>query len=197
MKPRRRFLTAILLVLLLIAGSLIFPSLTLTIVVEPITRGLWLALNLFRAVDQQIYWGLLVAVVIGFGLLLLPKEGDRARRPAGTATCPRDALAEWEQVMTVAGEGSAQRELLQRRLNELGQAIGGLAENDAVAGLTLKARPKGLAASLRAAFDRFRPARRARESLDYEQDIERYLASLESIMEIRYDSDPNELDDHR
>jgi hypothetical protein len=198
MKPRWRFLVAILLVLMIIAGSLIFPALTLKIVVEPITRGLWLILNLFRAVDQEIYWGLLLVVVFGFGMLMLPKEAEEARRrPPGTAAKPRDAVAEWEQLIAEAGETGYKRELLQRNLNALHKTIGQLVENNDTAELALKARPKRLNSFLHGALDRLRPVKNAHGSLDYEEPVDAFLSSLEDLMEIRYDSNPDKDDDHR
>ncbi|TLN09811.1 hypothetical protein FDZ74_11400, partial [bacterium] len=139
MKVRWRFLAAIALVLVLVGGSLLFPSLMLTVVVNPITRGLWLILNLFRAVDQKIYWGLLAIIVFGFGLLMVPREneGPRRRLP-GPAAKPRDAVAEWEQSMAAAGETPYQRDALQRRLNALKQTIGQLVEQDSTADLVLR-----------------------------------------------------------
>lgn len=194
MKIRWRFLVAFALVLVLVGGSLLYPSLALTVVVNPITRGLWLILNLFRAVDQKIYWGLLAIIVFGFGLLMVPREneGPRRRLP-GAAARPRDAVAEWEQAMAAAGETPYQRDALQRRLNALKQTIGQLVEQDGTADFVLRASHKR-----RKPFtlNRIFPSKKKAAHFDYEESVGPFLDSMETLMEIQNDEYPDKRDEY-
>ncbi len=203
MKIRWRFLIVFLLVAALVGGSLLFPAIALAAIVNPITRGLWMAFRLLRTVDQEIYWGLLAVVVFGFSLLLLPREPEKPGAPAAPAPPrPKDAVAEWKYLLESAGKSGENRRTLQYRLNSLNQKIAGLTVHGGVDEFSLQSgtdhrQRTGLVKDVRVAVRQRLPIGKHRRQLDYEESIDPFLSKLEILMEVRDDDDSNESHEHR
>lgn len=200
MKIRWRFLMVFLLVAGLVGGALLFPTIALAAIVNPITRGLWLIFRLFRTVDQEIYWGLLAIVVFGFSLLLLPRGPEKPGAPAAPAPPrPKDAVAEWAYLLENAAQSGENRKALQYRLNSLNQKIAELTANGGVDEFSLRA-DRGQRWQLKRWSGRLRPvwpAGKAGRRCEYADRIDPFLNELETLMEVRDDGDSNESHEHR
>lgn len=196
MKIRWRFGIAFLIIAGLVGGSLIFPAIALNAFINPITRGLWMIFRLFRMVDQQIYWGLLAIVVLAFSLLILPRGAAKPSAPPTPAPPrPKDAVAEWEQLLKGAAQSGENRRALEYRLNALNRKVDELVANQGVDEFVLasgrdRKRRSGAARGPATGW-------KLRRSPDYAENLSPFLAEMETTLEVCNDDDSDESLEHR
>lgn len=101
MEERRRFLYLILAAAALIGLVVMFRSPIMAFVLQPIALLLWAVWRLVAAVDQHIYWIILVVIAAALLLRLIPSDADAAPlHPAYTPSArPRGRIESWQVVL--------------------------------------------------------------------------------------------------
>ncbi len=118
----------------LIISYLFFLVITILIVVfrtffsanfiEPITRIFWPLIRLLQAIDQKVFWGLLIllAAILVFWLIS-NKSGDEHRSAYLDFSQSENRVFFWENLIRSARKNKTDRIVLERKLEELSSAI--------------------------------------------------------------------------
>ncbi len=97
----------------------------MTFVLEPIALLLWAAWRIVAAVDQHVYWILLVIIAAALLLRLIPSDADGAPvHPSYRASArPLSRIESWQAVLGKAHAPQSDREGLRHQLQKLGVAV--------------------------------------------------------------------------
>jgi hypothetical protein len=119
-----RYLLGLLVLIAAAALGFFNPGSVMTYVITPVSRLSWLVTRTLMVVDQQVYWAVLIFVVIAFGLRLIPVRAEiHHLLPYDSSVTPDDRAAKWEGLIRQAQEDEAGREALQKALDELHEEL--------------------------------------------------------------------------
>lgn len=105
---------------ILLALLVIFRSVFLALIVEPLALAFWAAWRILSSVNQEIYWGMLIAAAGWLTIRMLPMHPARYRktyqadRPDAS---PR--LTYWQSLLRGSSRKADQRQLLHQNLKTL------------------------------------------------------------------------------
>lgn len=124
MQYSRRYGTPLLVLALVVVVIVSFRAFLLANLVQPIALLIWAAWRVVASVDQQVYWGLVIAVgFILMGQLLVPRSRHASRSAYAHDGLPTTRFDHWRRLIDEAADGLTERERLRRAMVDLLQAI--------------------------------------------------------------------------
>lgn len=160
--------------------------------IKPITQFVWLMVRGFLAIDQEVYWGILIAAVLVLGLRLIPIPQDNSRISA-YEDLPRseDRLEYWERLLSSADSDVRNRSALQRSLESVAESIAALSEDDGQVKILLPQSDKHLWNKFMMHWRRYsRKIQRLQSNStqsELESSINRIIYEMESRLEVKND----------
>jgi hypothetical protein len=195
MKALKRPIILFTLVLLLSLIIYLFRSFFFSNLVDPLSRILWLGFRSFRAIDQNVIWIILVAMVFIAGILMIPGDKQfnlRSSYSYSNKSKPsEDRVTFWKHQFQMAEKNVESRLSLQQNLEELSVSIYELNEDDQRQQISL---PKYKMIPWQLVSEKWlnlfkRIMSKEGKFMDgtLERSINQYLDSMESLMEIQND----------
>jgi hypothetical protein len=84
----------------------------------------WLVVRGFLAIDQEVYWGVLILAVVALAFRVAPIQRENYHSTAyGGLPAPEDRLVYWDRLIHAAKTNSEARSTLARQLNELQSSL--------------------------------------------------------------------------
>ncbi len=200
MKIQRRYPLLLVLVVLALALAVTNQSFVVANLIKPITQFIWLMVKGILAVDQEVYWGILLFAILVLGLRLIPLPQDNYRISAySDLPHSEDRLEYWERLLSSAESDVQYRSSLQRSLESIAQTINALTEDNVQVKIVLpqpdKYPWKTIMTRWRRNVGRKRLMQTDRTYSEFEFSINRIIHEMESRLEIKDDEkfpDPNE-----
>lgn len=201
MKISWRYFLSFLVLVILCVIALLNQSLVITYLIEPVTHIPWLIVRTLLVVDQEIYWTVLVFIVITFGLMMLPSRQENHSHT--TYSIPlqlEDRVAYWEGLLRSAEDDANARLALQRSLNDINSSLDTFVEGSGRKQISLPKVNKGFwpkkLAKRGRSFLNFLPTNQSgHPESELEERIGQILKSMETIMEIQNDQPSSNPDD--
>ncbi len=124
MRKSWRLIISVLVFLAIIILIFAFKSFFQTYFIEPITRIFWPFFRLLQAIDQKVFWILLIllAAILIFWLISNEK-GDEHRSAYLDFSQSENRVIFWENLIQSARKNKNERIVLERKLEELSNAI--------------------------------------------------------------------------
>lgn len=176
-------------------------TLVIRYIVEPLTQILWLIIMIFKSVDQEIYWILLIFIVFISGINLFPGRVDQ-KTPKKYADTHKieDRVQFWKKIISSANNSIEDRNILQSNLNQLHKDITTIIENDNFEQIQLPPLKKWFWKDLYSTFSTsaiFETLQKKHLIKDNElsSPIDDFLKSIETTLEIKNGSFRNESSD--
>lgn len=195
MKASKRHIILFTIVLLLSLIFYLFRSFFFINLVDPLSRILWLGIRSFRAIDQNVIWIILVAMVFIAGILMIPGDKHYHLRSSylysNKSKQSEDRVTFWKHQFQMAEKNVESRLSLQQNLEELSLSINELNEDNQRQQISLpmyKLEPWQLVSEkwlnlikrIMSKEEKFVDSR-------LERSIHQYLDFMESLMEIKND----------
>ena len=192
---RKNFLYIVLLILLCVI-VILTRSFFYNYLVDPMTRILWLVVRMFRAIDQEVIWTLLIFIVFITGLLIFPSsKEDNVRSAYSNAYKIEDRFAFWESQFWSADADAANRLSLKKNLEELYRAIDELVDGNEKIEINLpmqKTKPwQFILRKVKKWVERVLLKRAKFQDKELESNITQILDAMESMMETENDQSPS------
>lgn len=118
MKESTQKIIKLTLIFLCIIFSIFYSKILFDWLITPITKILWIVINLFRSIDQQFYWTILIFVIIILGIFLLPITKTESNiRYKSEINEHEDRKQFWKNIIVSAKKNETDRIFLQENLN--------------------------------------------------------------------------------
>lgn len=174
----------------------------LTYLIEPIARIFWLIWRTFQAVDQEIYWALLIVAAVILILRMIPETRDHSIRSAYSHSIREmDRVAYWESLLKSAEESKYDWLALQHEIEDLRRSIAGPNEETVEENICLPPFKNGFRQRVRSLWvvrflSTIIPQHPFKQATQFEKQMDSILKSMETQLEIRRDGKSNQNHDN-
>lgn len=200
MKASRWYLPLLLITLALVGLAILFPNVVNEILVTPITKLVWLVLRGFLAIDQEVYWGVLILAVIALVLRVAPIQREKYHSSAyGDLPKPEDRLAYWERLIQSAGTNSEAWFTLMRQMDEIQSGLQPERDENERSDFLLKPPKTGIRQKLQNTWNNatriLNLERSGSASNEFESTLTSLIEKMESSLEIQNGKQDTEFND--
>lgn len=93
-------------------------------IIEPLSQILWLFIRIFQTIDQEIYWNLLIFIVLILGISLIPSKVDQIR-PKKYIDTPRNEnhINYWKGIISSYFINPENYKILKSNLDQLHKEV--------------------------------------------------------------------------
>jgi hypothetical protein len=186
MKSHQRYLAFLVVPVVLVVIALVKPSLIYSTVINPLSQVAWLIFRGLMAIDQKVYWGILVVAAVVFAIRIAPIQREKYHPSAyGDLPVTEDRLQYWERLIRESETSEESRTAIIRHLMEMRDTIVAGETASVTASISLPVPRNGSLNQLKSTWNRILKAPGKGAETQLNQELEQMIDSIEASLEIK------------